>query len=139
MKSTLLGQIARFAVVGSAGFAIDGGLLYVLISKGFDPYLARCMSFPPAVTVTWFLNRVWTFSARTGGARRQYARYLAVQVAGAVGNYAVYALILFFIHRSAVGALLAFAAGSAAGLVINFGGARTFAFAPDGRSRAQVR
>ena len=137
MSGTLLGQIGRFVVVGGVGFAIDGGLLYLLVLEGADPYLARVVSFPPAVTATWYLNRVWTFAARTGTPRRQYTRYLAVQIAGALGNYAVYALILMFIHRTAGGAIVAFAAGSTAGLFINFAGARTLVFVPGRLSRGR--
>jgi putative flippase GtrA len=138
VSSTLLAQIGRFAVVGSAGFVIDGGLLYLLVLNGADPYLARGISFPPAVTATWYLNRVWTFAVRTGTPRRQYTRYVAVQIAGALGNYAVYALILLFIHRTAGGAIVAFAAGSAAGLLINFVGARTLVFVSGSRSRVHA-
>jgi putative flippase GtrA len=139
VSGTLLTQIGRFAIVGSIGFAIDGGLLYLLVLKGVDPYLARGFSFPPAVTATWYLNRVWTFAARIGAPHRQYTRYVAVQIAGALGNYAVYALILVFIRRTAGGALVAFAAGSAAGLLINFIGARTFVFASGSRPRVHAK
>ncbi|HEX3847007.1 MAG TPA: GtrA family protein [Steroidobacteraceae bacterium] len=128
MSRGLLRQIARFIVVGGLGFAIDGGLLYTLVSRGADPYLARAISFPPAVTATWYLNRVWTFAARSQAPRSQYLRYLAVQGAGALGNYAVYALILAFVRHTAERAFAAFAAGSAAGLLINFVGSRTLVF-----------
>jgi putative flippase GtrA len=139
VKSALLEQIARFAVVGTIGFAMDGGILYLLVSKGVDPYVARAISFPPAVTVTWFLNRIWTFAANDGAARRQYARYFAVQIAGALSNYLVYGLILSFVDRTAVRALLALAAGSAAGLIVNFIGARSFAFVSIGDARIRTR
>jgi putative flippase GtrA len=125
-------QVARFLVVGTIGFGIDGGLLYLLVRSGVDPYLARALSFPPAVTATWYLNRVWTFAARQGAVRRQYARYLAVQLVGALSNYAVYAAILSLGHRTPEGALVALAAGSIAGLVINFAGARALVFVSGG-------
>jgi putative flippase GtrA len=129
-------QVGRFIVVGTLGFAIDGGLLYLLVRSGVDPYLARALSFPPAVTATWYLNRVWTFAARQGAARRQYARYLAVQLVGALSNYGVYAAILSLGHRSPEGALAALAAGSLAGLVINFAGARALVFVSGGSATA---
>jgi putative flippase GtrA len=136
VRRTLVDQVARFVVVGTVGFVIDGGLLYLLVRSGVDPYLARAFSFPPAVTVTWYLNRVWTFAARQGAARRQYARYLAVQLVGALSNYGVYAAILSLGHRSAEGALAALAAGSIAGLVINFAGARALVFVSGGAPTA---
>jgi putative flippase GtrA len=137
VNRAFIDQVARFLVVGTLGFAIDGGLLYLLVRIGVDPYLARAFSFPPAVTATWYLNRVWTFAARRGIVRQQYARYLAVQIIGALSNYGVYAAILSLGHRSAEGALAAFAAGSIAGLVINFAGARALVFVA-GSSAAAV-
>lgn len=136
MNRALIDQVARFVVVGTVGFTIDGGLLYLLVRLGVDPYLARALSFPPAVTATWYLNRVWTFAARNGAARRQYARYLGVQVVGALSNYAVYAVILSLGYRTAEGTLAAFAAGSVAGLVINFAGARALVFVSGGSAAA---
>ncbi len=136
MNRAFIDQVARFLVVGTLGFAIDGGLLYLLVRIGVDPYLARAFSFPPAVTATWYLNRVWTFAARQGVVRRQYARYLAVQIVGALSNYGVYAVILSLGHRTPAGALAAFAAGSIAGLVINFAGARALVFVASGSAAA---
>jgi putative flippase GtrA len=136
VNRTFVDQVGRFIVVGTLGFAIDGGLLYLLVRGGVDPYIARALSFPPAVTATWYLNRVWTFAARQGAARRQYARYLAVQLVGALSNYGVYAAILSLGHRSAEGALAALAAGSLAGLVINFAGARALVFVSGGSATA---
>lgn len=139
MKRAFVEQVARFAVVGTVGFAIDGGLLYLLVRSEVDPYLARALSFPPAVTATWYLNRVWTFASRAGTARRQYARYVGVQVVGAASNYGVYAAILSFGHRSPEGALAALAAGSLAGLLINFAGARALVFVSGGPAAAVVK
>lgn len=136
MNRTFVDQVGRFIVVGTLGFAIDGGLLYLLVSSGVDPYLARALSFPPAVTATWYLNRVWTFAARQGAARRQYVRYLAVQLVGALTNYGVYAGILSLGHRTATGALAALAVGSVAGLLINFAGARALVFVSGGSATA---
>jgi putative flippase GtrA len=86
-------SFVRFAVVGLVGFVVDGGVMQLLISTaGYSPLLARTFSFPLALTLTWALNRNWTFEAgRHRGHASQYARYLAVQVAGFAINYAVFA------------------------------------------------
>jgi putative flippase GtrA len=67
--------------------------MQLLISTaGYSPLLARTFSFPLALTLTWALNRNWTFEAgRHRGRASQYGRYLAVQVAGFAINYAVFA------------------------------------------------
>lgn len=129
MNAPLLRQLLRFGVVGAIGFVVDGGLLYLLVARGGDPWAVRLLTFPLAVTVTWALNRRWTFMAPQEAPRgREYSRYLGVQIAGALTNYALYAALLPLTGTSANGALLAFAAGSAAGLVVNFTGARLWVF-----------
>lgn len=89
-------SLARFAVVGSIGFAIDGGVMQLLTSlAGVSPLIARAVSFPLALSVTWTLNRIWTFE--TGRLRPpgpQYRRYLAVQIAGFAINYAIFAALV---------------------------------------------
>ena len=87
------GDKLRFLVVGSIGFAVDGGILLLLNSfAGWTPLAARAVGFPVAVSVTWWLNRIWTF--RDGRARsmeHQYALYLIVQLAGLAINFAIFA------------------------------------------------
>ncbi|MEK9970825.1 MAG: GtrA family protein [Ferrovibrio sp.] len=90
------GDKLRFLVVGSIGFAVDGSILFVLNTfAGWSPLAARAVGFPVAVSVTWWLNRIWTF--RDGPAqpmRKQYALYLAIQLAGLAINFAVFAAIV---------------------------------------------
>lgn len=122
-------QVLRFGGVGSVGFVTDGGLLWLLMSAGVGPYLARGLSFPVAVLVTWWLNRVWTFdTARRDRPGRQFYRYLMVQMAGMAGNYLVYATVLHSFGTDRVTAFLGFALGSVAGMFINFFGARHAVF-----------
>jgi putative flippase GtrA len=126
----LVGQIGRFAAVGVLGFCVDGGILYALITTGRGPYLARAISFPVAVSVTWYLNRNWTFVVGNSGASKgkQYAGYFAVQITGALANYACYVAVLQFIEPTARVALLALAIGAMLGLIVNFLGARLLVF-----------
>jgi putative flippase GtrA len=125
----LVKQFLRFLVVGGVGFVVDGGLLFVLVSADVDPYLARGLSFPVAVTVTWYLKRIWTFAeTRDHDPKRQFGGYLAVQLTGAGGNYVCYAAVLAFLPQTVANAMIAFAVGSAFGLSINFVGARSFVF-----------
>jgi putative flippase GtrA len=123
-------RFLRFCVVGCFGFAVDGGLVYLLVSYEMDPYLVRAVSFPIAVSATWYLNRHWAFgiASSTPGKGRDYRRYLAVQTLGALANYLVYALLLVFLSHTAPNALAALAVGSLAGLVINYSGARWWVF-----------
>lgn len=128
-------EFVRFLVVGTIGFAVDGGLVWFLVSQGIDPLLTRGFSFPSAVIVTWWLNRVWTFAAATkASAKRQITAYFMIQLIGALANLAVYAAILAFIPPDPLNALMAFAIGSVAGLFVNFTGSRRFVFADTARA-----
>ena len=130
MRRESIDRFLRFCVVGTVGFAIDGGLLYSLVTYEVDPYLARAFTFPAAVSATWYLNRHWAFGIDSAvpGKIRDYRRYLLVQTIGALGNYFVYALLLVYLSHTAANALAALAIGSLLGLVINYTGSRWWVF-----------
>ena len=129
MRSGLLAQIMRFGVVGGVGFVVDGGLLWLFISNGLDPYLARAMSFPIAVAVKWALNRNWTFRETRDASRKgQFRRYFGVQVVGTLSNYCIYSLVISLFGTAGMTVFWAFALGSFIGSFINFCGARFVAF-----------
>jgi putative flippase GtrA len=122
--------LVRFSVIGALGFVVDAGALALLIAGGVDLYLARLISFPLAVTVTWYLNRVWSFrGSATARPAREYAGYVAVQTVGAAVNFAVYVLSLRLLFAEQPDrAVPALALGSAVGLILNYLGARWLVF-----------
>jgi putative flippase GtrA len=123
-------EALRYLVVGTVGFVVDGGLLWSLVKLGYDPFWVRCVSFPVAVLCTWWLNRVWTFSAaQDTRAVRQARNYFLVQIVGAASNFLVYSAVLLFVEPTAGNALIAFAFGSAVGLVFNYTLSKFFVFA----------
>ncbi len=137
--------LPRFIVIGALGFCVDAGLLALLIAAGGGLYSGRLISFPAAVTVTWYLNRVWTFrEAATERPAREYFTYLAVQLMATLGNLVVYAALLRWVlgERTEM-AIPALAIGAVVGLVINYLGARTIVFiggksAATGASQSEV-
>ena len=129
MSKAAVVQILRFGVVGSVGFIFDGGLLWLLLTIGINPYHARLISFPIAVIITWWLNRVWTFnSAAQAKPFSQLNRYILTQMLGALTNYSVYTLYLLIFYASSGHVLAGFALGSAFGMVVNFLGMRRLVF-----------
>ncbi len=129
MPRDLITQILRFGAVGAVGFVVDGGLLWLFLSLDLSPYLARALSFPAAVMVTWALNRNWTFAVTEGASRKaELQRYFGVQVVGNLTNYAVYSLILALFGTASATIFAAFVIGSFTGSCLNFIGAKVFAF-----------
>lgn len=131
----LISQIFRFGVVGTVGFAVDGGVLTFLSQCiGWDVYLSRGASFASATIVTWALNRIVTFRMASGSRRRgrakEYASYFLIQSIGALINLAIFAGLLWRFPELKGLPLIPLAAGSAVALFFNFFAARRFVFQP---------
>lgn len=123
-----LHRLARFAVVGVVGFVVDGGLLQLLVASGLaGPIVARLVSFPSAVLVTWALNRRVTFADR-GPLLRSLLRYVLVSAAGTTLNFVVYSALVLGSAWMAAHPLLPFAVASVLAMTVNYLGARHFAF-----------
>lgn len=117
-------QFAFFCVGGGLAFLVDAGVLHLLMAQlGLDPYLARLCSFMSAVTTTWIFNRTFTFTPRQvrGTALlREWVRYVASQLGGFAVNYAVYAVMVWSLVLVRQWPVLGVAAGSVAGLLVNY-------------------
>ncbi|HXH22938.1 MAG TPA: GtrA family protein [Dehalococcoidia bacterium] len=124
--------VARFAVVGVAGFVVDGALLTALVNLAHvDTLLARGVSFPMAVTLTWFLNRRWTFFSQRHideAIASQYLRYVGVQISGAGLNVAVFLALLVLFPGLSREPLLALAPAALGAAAYNYVLSRQFAF-----------
>jgi putative flippase GtrA len=133
----LAGQFFSFCVVGTVGFVVDLGTLYA-VSPWLGWHGGRAVSFLAAASATWWLNRRFTFGGAVlqeqerMGAAREYLRYLASMLGGALVNYGAYAVVLRYMD-SDLAPLCGVAAGSIAGLAVNFLSARFFVF----RKKAQ--
>ena len=131
------GQFIRFCLVGAVGFVVDVTVLYAAAGL-LGWYAARVLSFMAAVTATWWFNRRFTFAAtardkeNSGGGNAmsilgEYCKYVGSMLGGAAVNYAAYVLALRLLHGPWAGAA-GVAAGSIAGLAVNFCAARFFVF-----------
>lgn len=115
-------ELRNFAVVGGIGFAIEAVILTTLTQfAGWAPLHARIPSFLIAVMTTWWLNRQHTFSGR-GLERRSLEAffYVAIQICGALINFAVFGLCLHFSSRLARIPVIPLAFGAAVGFIFNF-------------------
>ena len=122
-----------FAFVGVIGFVIDGGALTVLsVVCGLDVYASRLVSFTLATFFTWWLNRKHTFGLPSGQVGvtqvREYGRYVAVQIVGALLNLVVFAWLINLDPDLRQIPVLPLAVGAGAGLVWNYWGARILVY-----------
>lgn len=121
-------EFLRFGMVGTVGYAVDTAIVYLL--KGMiGPGPAGLPSFLVAATVTWALNRAWTWRGRGSGSRlRQWAHFLAVSSPGILLNRTIYEALVLLVPLFATHPFLATAAGTGAGMFVNFGLSRRLVF-----------
>ena len=123
-------QFILFCVGGVIGFIVDAGVLQLLVSGlAWDRFSGRLISFLCAATATWLFNRRFTFH----GPRRhplhwEWARYVIAMSAGFAFNFAAYSTLVLLFNMDRQWLILAVAAGSVAGLGVNFLASRHWVF-----------
>lgn len=120
-------SFALFVLAATVGFVVDAGVLTALVrGLGWGPWEGRFVSFPLAVTSTWFLNRRYAFRGTGHGDQRvEYAAYWAIQLAGAVVNFAIFGLCLHWAPALAAWPFVPVALGGLAAMLFNFTVARS--------------
>lgn len=104
-------SLLLYIVVGGVGFLVDGGGMMTLNSLySWPPLEARLLSFPLAVTVTWLLNRQWTFRhGEVRASHKRYGYYVLVQVIGMLINLGVFAILVHLFAEMAAFPIVALA------------------------------
>ena len=122
-------ELFVFGIVGVIGFVVDAGALY-LFKPALGLYVGRLLSFFCAVLATWLLNRQFTFKLRESGVTlgREFGRYFVSMLGGGTVNYACYALLVYFVVSIAQQPVWGVAAGSLAGMMVNYLLAKFFVF-----------
>jgi putative flippase GtrA len=122
-------QLARFLVVGAAGFVVDLAILAGLVyGLGYGQQSggligSRLVAFGGAIATTFLLNARYTFGTSVRGAK--LTRYVLIQTLGAALNIGTFAvLVLGPLNRP----LIALALGSAVATVSNFILARRYVY-----------
>jgi putative flippase GtrA len=111
----------RFALVGFIGFVVDAGVLRAVVAAlGINLYAGRIVSFLTAATVTWALNRSFTFRHKGAARALQWARFVCVNAFGACVNLGTYALLVKTLLFAREYPSFAVACGSIAGMGLNF-------------------
>ena len=123
--------VASFLAVGASGLAVDIAGYLLLQGAGVEHRLARFVSFWPAVTWNWRLNRTFTFAERPKRPKvRQWAEFAIGSLLGLgvnVGGYAALTSTLAFFDQHRLVALIC---GVALGSVANYLCATLFVYRP---------
>ncbi len=129
MLNPALTQLLWFAVVGTIAFAVDAGVLYAALPL-FGYYGGRVVSYICATVVAWYLNRRLTFKPQHKATRTEWLRYGVLNLGGFAVNYGTYAACLYADPLFVSHPILAVAAGSMAGLFVNFAINKYIVFKP---------
>jgi putative flippase GtrA len=126
-------QFVVFGLVGSLGFIVDTGVLYLLVKQlAGNLYYSRLLSYCCAATVTWKLNQHFTFANKAHKQRSQHhewLRYLCLNMFGATLNYAIYSVLVFNFQLVQQQPVIGVAAGSLAAMLVNFCVCKYYVFA----------
>ncbi len=128
LNPAMIAQFLRFGTVGAIGFVIDTAVVYALRGM-LGLYGAGMVSYLAAASSNWALNRAWTFRGpHRGPAHRQWMRFMATNLAGFVLNRGTYAALVTWVPLCAAQPVFAVAAGSVAGMFVNFALSRRLVF-----------
>jgi putative flippase GtrA len=111
-----IGQSLRFGMVAPLVFAVDWGVLHLLVQSGLAAPVARLASLAASVSVGFLLNRAFTFRATGRPSLAEFGRYLLAAGLGIAANYGVFAVA----HRLGLPDPAAIAAGMLAAAAFTF-------------------
>lgn len=121
-------ELARFALVGGAGFGVDATALTIALRAGLGLLAGRLLSYICAASFTWIGNRNFTFASAAPPSVREWLRFLAANAVGGSANLAVYSGLVLVVPTVARHPVIGVAAGSICGLAINFSLSRALVF-----------
>ncbi len=119
-------QFVKFSLVGTINTLVSTAV-YTLATRpfGLDPLIGNALAFVVAVTVSFFLNKFWTFGNWERRYARQYSRFFTISGVGFLTSE----LVIILLHK--IGGLhdfIAFFFAIAIGLLWNFNANRSWTF-----------
>jgi putative flippase GtrA len=122
-------QLGKFMVVGGAGFLADAALTVSLVHlAGISPLPGRAISFVVLWVLCWQANRRWTFGVTKPHTVLEGLRYFGVNLVALSVNAWVYMTVVQAASFGMIATVIAVAAGTLAGLCINYTGLRLWVF-----------
>lgn len=124
----VVSKFVVFCLVGFCSFLIDWSLFNVLYYTGIGFVMSRTTSVLASMTFTFCVNRNFTFSARGIDIKKQVIRWLTLYLTTLVINVSVGKLVLMTFGENLLNANIAFFAGLAVAVPLNFFGSLLWVF-----------
>jgi len=122
-------EFLQFAAVGSSGFVVDLLVYLVLQMMGVSHTVARAISFWPAASWNWALNRSITFSHREKTSKsKQWATFVTSSLIGFGVSYGTYYTLTTFVPFFQEHTISALVIGVLMGMGFNFSISNLFIF-----------
>lgn len=122
-------EFFQFAAVGSSGFVVDLLVYLLLQTFGLSHTLARAISFWPAASWNWALNRGITFNHREKTKKTtQWSTFVTSSLIGFGVNYGTYYTLTTFVPFFQEHQILALIIGVLMGMGFNFSISNLFIF-----------
>lgn len=118
-------QAVRFLLVGAGTAVADFGVYRLLLLLGAPVTPAKAVGFVVGTTLSYLVNRAWTFSA----SEHAVGRFVAVYAVTLAANLAVNAGALAVLDDAPGAITLAWLVAQAVASALNFLGMRRFVFA----------
>lgn len=94
MEKKSVGEIIRFAIVGTSNFVIIMVVAWLLAEQvGLNFYAANCVAYVLAFVNNFYWNRVWVFKSRSTAVRRQFLLFLTAYAVAYLVQLATVALL----------------------------------------------
>ena len=125
-------ELFLFGVIGTVGLLVDIAVLYSLKAM-LGLFAARGISFLVAVITTWYLNKNITFQGKKSALPiyQELITYIGLMLFGGAANYAIYIWLVLAYEYVQSNPFLAVAAGSLAGMVLNYSATKFVLFRKD--------
>ena len=134
-----LAEFVHFGAVGASGFLIDITFYFLFQFLGFNHVSARAMSFWPAVSWNWALNRITTFGERQKRPKaRQWFEFVGTSLFGFAVNWGIYTYLTSNVEFFDDYKVLALVSGIICASFFNFAASSLFVYS-DKRSSSDKK
>ena len=113
-----LRQIFGFLIAGISGFLLEYAIIYYFVLNfEVNAIAPRFLSFPLAVLLTWYINRI-TFNRQTPPNLPEFIRFIKSTALAQAANFLSYSIIL--INVTYISALIALLIASIISINVSF-------------------